>query len=150
LAAPRIKSGKRPVPSAFMIESTLWKPGLKVVNAIWFPSRDQAGPKSSARVLDSTANPVPSALQTQMRCGGLRLPSGCRRQVYARREPSGDQAGRVSSPGTSVRFTTFVPSVFTRKMSAAPPGELPGFTNAIGCAAAPGTGVSVGVGAVET
>src|SRR5215213_10609835 len=111
LAAPeKMAIGKRPVPSAFMTESSVWKPGVKVVKAIWLPSRDQAGPKSSASVLDSTVSPVPSALRTQMRCGGLTLPSGCRRHVYASREPSGDHAGRMSSPCASVRLTTFVPS----------------------------------------
>ncbi len=105
------------MPSAFMMERSDWKPRLKVAKAIWLPSRDQAGLKSSASVLDSTTNPVPSALRTQIRCGAPRLPSGCRKQVYASREPSGDHAGRMSSPCASVRFTTFVPSVFVRKMS---------------------------------
>src|ERR1051325_5073408 len=128
--------GNGPVPSALKTASPLNMPEPTVM-AIWLPSRDQAGPDSSCSDLDSTVNPVPSAFRTQIRCGGAMLPSGWRRHVYARREPSGDHAGRVSSPAASVRFTTPVPSMFVRKTSAA----LPGLTNAIGCAPAPGTGV---------
>src|ERR1044072_9032872 len=77
LTAPaKLTNEKRPVPSAFMIEINGWKPGAALTKAICFPSRDHAGLKSAANVLDSTANPVPSALRTQMRSGLAMLPSG--------------------------------------------------------------------------
>src|SRR5215510_11436159 len=142
--------GKGPVPSALKIASPLCMPEPMVI-AIWLPSRDQTGPDSSWSDLDSTTNPVPSALRIQIRFGAPMLPSGCRRHVYARRVPSGDHAGRVSSPSALVRSTTFVPSVFARKISVPPLGEkLGSLTKAIGCAPAPGTGVGVGVGVAVT
>src|SRR6185503_18201806 len=114
-AAPaKLTNEKRPPPSAFMMEMKGWKLGTALTKAICLPSRDHAGVKSAANVFDNTANPVPSALRTQMRSGDAMLPSGWRRHVYASRVPSGDHEGAVSGPAASVIFTMFVPSGFIR------------------------------------